>query len=176
MIQRCTDPNCKAYRYYGARGITVHPKWRYNFVAFLEHVGPRPSKLHQIDRINSDMGYEPGNVRWSTRTQQSNNRSNTVWIEHAGERLPLAEWARRLGAQVQTLWARLAAGWAHSKIVTVPVESTPVRKQLTYRGRTKSVSEWAKISGLSADTIAMRIKRGWSTKDALETPLLRRRR
>ena len=25
--QRCMNPNCKAYKYYGARGITIHKEW-----------------------------------------------------------------------------------------------------------------------------------------------------
>lgn len=36
---------------------------------------------------------------------------NAVWIEFNGEKLPLAEWAERLGIKRKTLTTRLKAGW-----------------------------------------------------------------
>lgn len=74
ILQRCADPNCKAWKYYGGRGIKVSRLWRHDFAAFLAHVGKRPSRKHSIDRINNDRGYFPGNVRWATAVQQANNR------------------------------------------------------------------------------------------------------
>jgi hypothetical protein len=68
---RCTNPKHKAYPYYGGRGI----EFRFaNIEEFLHEVGPRPSPLHSIDRINNDGHYEPGNVRWATKKEQTHNR------------------------------------------------------------------------------------------------------
>lgn len=74
MRKRCNDPNNKAYRNYGARGIKVCAEWQDDFEAFLAHVGPKPSPDLSIDRIDNDKGYEPGNVRWADRSTQSRNR------------------------------------------------------------------------------------------------------
>lgn len=74
MRKRCSNPNDKAYRNYGARGIRVCPEWEANFEAFFAHVGPKPSPELSIDRIDNDRGYEPGNVRWADRSTQSRNR------------------------------------------------------------------------------------------------------
>jgi hypothetical protein len=71
--QRCRNPKTKAYKYYGARGIEVRFA---NFKEFYQHVGPRPSPKHSLDRIDSDGHYEPGNVRWATMEEQVNNRRN----------------------------------------------------------------------------------------------------
>lgn len=74
MISRCTNSNHPDYNNYGGRGISVCDRWRYSFANFYEDVGDRPSPELSIDRINNDGNYEPGNVKWSTRKEQSNNQ------------------------------------------------------------------------------------------------------
>jgi len=73
MVQRATNPKAtKAHNYVG-RGIDVHPTWKHSFIAFIEHIGPRPSTSHSIDRIDNSKGYYPGNVRWATAVEQAKN-------------------------------------------------------------------------------------------------------
>ncbi|HXI41511.1 MAG TPA: hypothetical protein VNH83_16125, partial [Bryobacteraceae bacterium] len=79
MIKRCENQNNRAYVDYGGRGITVCPEWRSSFQAFYEHIGPRPAPDLSVDRIDNDRGYEPGNVRWATRTEQANNKRKRRW-------------------------------------------------------------------------------------------------
>jgi hypothetical protein len=74
MIQRCTNPKNIAYRWYGARGITVCKRWR-TFSNFLIDMGVRPAGK-TIDRIKNEIGYRPGNCRWSTRAVQDSNKHN----------------------------------------------------------------------------------------------------
>lgn len=77
---RCFYPANPAYARYGGRGITMCDAWRDSFESFLRDIGPRPSPEHSLDRYpNNDGHYEPGNVRWATRTEQSNNKQSTVW-------------------------------------------------------------------------------------------------
>jgi len=73
MIQRCTNPKHPSWANYGGRGITVCERWL-KFENFLAGVGKRPREGLSIDRKNNDGHYEPGNVRWATRTEQNNNR------------------------------------------------------------------------------------------------------
>lgn len=76
IIQRCTNPKHTAFANYGGRGITVCPEWR-TFAPFeawiLAHLGPRPDGM-TLDRIDNDGHYEPGNMRWATRSQQQRNK------------------------------------------------------------------------------------------------------
>lgn len=74
---RC-KPGNKNHLDYFDRGITVSPEWDCagGFVAFLAHIGLRPSNEHSLDRIDNDRGYWPGNVRWATKTEQM---QNTRW-------------------------------------------------------------------------------------------------
>ena len=70
--QRCTNPNHDSWKYYGGRGI----EFRFtSFKQFLWDIGgPTPSPDHTLDRIDNDGHYEPGNVRWATRSVQAGNK------------------------------------------------------------------------------------------------------
>lgn len=72
MLQRCNNPNSKAYEKYGAKGVTVCDRWEESFANFLEDMGEAPDKL-TIDRKNHQEGYYKENCRWATYTQQNRN-------------------------------------------------------------------------------------------------------
>lgn len=78
MVHRTRNPNNKDYRNYGARGITVCQEWATDVVAFIEWVtenlGDKPTPTHSIDRVDNNLGYVPGNLRWATPTEQTHNR------------------------------------------------------------------------------------------------------
>ena len=80
-IHRCHNPDHKAYPNYGGRGISVADEWRNlktGFDRFLDHIGPKPTPDLTLDRIDNDLGYLPGNVRWADRKTQQNNRRRTL--------------------------------------------------------------------------------------------------
>lgn len=78
MVARCSNPKGWSFAEYGAKGVTVCERWR-RFEAFLEDMGERP-KGTSIDRIDGSKGYEPGNCRWATRSQQNLNRRKYVIV------------------------------------------------------------------------------------------------
>lgn len=73
MIDRCHNPRCPAYKWYGARGVSVCDEWRGSFDAYMAYVGDRPTPKHSLDRIDVNGNYEPGNVRWATWSEQRMN-------------------------------------------------------------------------------------------------------
>lgn len=109
MKQRCTNPANRAFRDYGGRGIRVCSRWTASFAHFLEDVGPRPKGM-QLERMNNEKGYEPGNVRWATRIEQARNKRNTILVSSDGLTLSLKEWSTRTGIRYGTLWSRLKHG------------------------------------------------------------------
>lgn len=72
---RClrAKPGTRSYVDYRGRGILLCDEWAASFDAFAAYVGPRPSRVYSLDRIDNNRGYEPGNVRWATRTEQAQN-------------------------------------------------------------------------------------------------------
>jgi hypothetical protein len=89
---RCYNPKKHNYQNYGGRGIRMCDRWLNSFSNFIEDMGMRPSKSHSIDRINVDGNYEPSNCKWSTNTEQANNRRTSKFIEFQGVRLTCGQW------------------------------------------------------------------------------------
>ena len=76
MVQRCYYKKHKFYNRYGGRGISMSERWRKSFLSFFDDMGERPSKKHELDRINNDGNYEASNCRWTDHT--TNIRNSTV--------------------------------------------------------------------------------------------------
>lgn len=93
---RCRNSNHVAFARYGGRGIDMCDDWFNSLKSFSEAVGPRPSAAHTIDRIDPNMGYVPGNVRWATKLEQSRNRRDNIVWSWGGETLTLPEWCEVL--------------------------------------------------------------------------------
>lgn len=94
--QRCENPKNPQYPGYGGRGLAFGFP---SFAEFIEHIGPRPSKEHSLDRIDNGLGYLPGNIRWTTSVVQISNRRKFGALEGFSDAALFAE-IRRRGRQV----------------------------------------------------------------------------
>jgi len=101
---RTSHTNRKDSANYALRGIGMDAEWRASYEKFLAAVGRRPSPQHSLGRIDNDLGYVPGNVRWETLEEQANNKRTSRFIEAAGVRLTVAQWAKRLGVNDKSLY------------------------------------------------------------------------
>lgn len=97
MIERCTRDLPRHAAYFG-RGIKVCERWM-TFENFYSDMGPRPSPLHSIDRINNDGNYEPENCRWELSKAQNRNRRRTRYVLVDGKKMPLMALAEQIGAK-----------------------------------------------------------------------------
>lgn len=129
MKRRCNNPKRSDYRWYGGRGITVCAEWEHSFENFLSALGPCPAGL-TLDRIESSIGYQPGNCRWATPQQQANNRRTNRLLTLGNETHTMAEWSRRTGLTMPTIQLRVGRrGWSVERALTTP----PLKAKNTLR-------------------------------------------
>ncbi len=117
----------------------------------------------------------PETEKRQRKTRKPNKRSR--YLEHAGERLTISQWAARKGINCITLFARINAGWSAERAIETPVQTRcrPVKRVVKYRGKSLSVKEWAEQRGMRSDTLEFRLRSGWSVKRALTTPVRAKR-
>jgi hypothetical protein len=112
---RCTKSSHRSFSEYGGRGIQFRFE---SFSEFIGELGKKPTPLHSIDRIDNDGNYEPGNVRWATSVEQSNNKRSTRKVVIDGNAVPRMELVESvvepndLRAKRRVVW-RLNKGWCH---------------------------------------------------------------
>ena len=110
MKARCYYEKDKRYPRYGGRGIRVCDRWYESFANFLVDMGPKPSPLHSIERLDGDKNYEPENCIWATPSKQANNRSNNTRIEINGRTQNLTQWAKETGVNRTVILRRMKRG------------------------------------------------------------------
>lgn len=115
MIQRCTDENGKDFGNYGGRGIKVCDAW-HDYGSFLANMGLKPSPRHTIERIDNNGNYEPGNCRWATKLEQSNNRRGNIQICWDDNVASLSVAAKHFGLPYRIVYDRIKRlGWTVSR-------------------------------------------------------------
>lgn len=65
------------YEHYGARGIRVYAAWvadRRAFLAYLVTLDGWDAPALELDRVDVNKGYEPGNLRFVTRAVNASNK------------------------------------------------------------------------------------------------------
>lgn len=79
---RCNNQLRADYHRYGGRGISLSAEFSNDFPTFLKYVSELPGFNRRdlddltLDRIDNDIGYQRGNLRWATRAEQAANRGS----------------------------------------------------------------------------------------------------
>lgn len=120
MKNRCNNPRCKAYPYYGGRGIKVCDDWNNRFESFLRDMREPSDNSLSIDRIDPDGNYEPSNCRWATEYTQQHNKRNTIRITIDGKEDTVDKWALVSPVLSGTIRARLKKGASGYDAVFAP--------------------------------------------------------
>ena len=138
MMARCTRPSHNRYANYGARGITVCPRWR-RFSGFYEDMGPTYRDDLTIERIDTNGPYSPENCRWATQKEQQRNRTNNLHVRGPWGDMTLGELSERTGISYWTLKSRRDRGWPDEKLALRPKKKSTAEggKRLHERARRK---------------------------------------
>ena len=121
--ERCYNPHCNNYKYYGGKGITICSEWlgEQGLQSFIEWALNNGYEEHlTIDRIDSSKPYSPDNCQWITQAENA-SRAHTKQgiISHAmtnTQKIKLAlayknmsesELARQLGTSPQAFNQRM---------------------------------------------------------------------
>lgn len=153
--RRCRSKSDKRYSDYGGRGIDVCNEWYDSFESFLDCMGVRPSKGHQIDRIDNDGNYEPKNCRWVTRKENSRNKRNNRFIEIDGVTKCVSEWAEISGVKADTALMRLSRGWPNKDAI---FGNRHRKRYTTPDGEFKTLKEVQDFYGMSSSGSHNRFK------------------
>lgn len=121
LRERCRSPKNRNYFRYGGRGIKVCEEWNTDFKCFVDWSlanGWKPGL--QIDRINNDGNYEPGNCRFVDRIVNVNNTRKNRRVLAFGETRTVTMWSRdpRCVVARDTLIKRLNIGWPAEMAIT----------------------------------------------------------
>lgn len=166
--ERCFNPKGMNAVWY--KGVTMHPDWVNDPVAFISHIGPQPTPNHSVDRWPNRSGnYEPGNVRWATWFQQNWNKDDLHWVDYHGERLCIGELAHRASLPYFALYFRLTRlGWDIERAVSEPALK---HEKIEYNGKECSLRALCREFGaVGFNTFRYRLQTGYSLEDALKTP------
>lgn len=94
MLSRCHNPDSLGYRDYGGRGIAVCDEWRYDRSRYFKWVSEQPGHEDlslQLDRIDNNRGYSPGNCRLISAAGNMRNRRCTHHVEFRGEAMCITD-------------------------------------------------------------------------------------
>lgn len=110
---------------YVNRNIKIHAIWqrskgRENFIRWALANG-FDQKL-DLERINNNLGYSPGNCRWATRSENIRNTSKSVFVRYKGNKINMKTLSEHPDCVVSypCLKGRIKAGWKVKEAVTIP--------------------------------------------------------
>lgn len=195
MMRRCYNTKDRRYADYGGRGVKVCERW-HDVSVFVLELPEGYFEGAEIDRINNDGDYEPGNVKWSTPKQNSRNRRSNKPLTLNGVTLSQREWAEKLGVDDRLISSRINnLGWSVERALTEPVASLDevvhaasaarwaghetkgrpapktARRRLSveFNGRQYTMEELSSMSGITTKDIRRRIfELGWPVDRAIK--------
>ena len=134
MTRRCYERSHSDYHNYGGRGIRVCSAWLgkdgcNNFIQWGIRNGWAAGKY--LDRIRVNGNYSPGNCRFVTPKQSTDNRRSSIFVKYRNKRMTFLDAWRISPQAVHYNSARhryLKMGWTIAKALESPPLHTRIKK------------------------------------------------
>ncbi len=121
MIARCYSASVPNYKNYGRRGVCVCARW-HNFEYFKKWaLKSGYANNLTIERKNVNGNYTPQNCIWVTKTEQSYNRRNTIYISYQGQLKSIGEWSKIYNMGSSLIYGRLKRGMNSYQVFNKPM-------------------------------------------------------
>lgn len=117
---RCERPSNKRYLGYGGRGIRCEFDSAESFVRFATTIPGWDNASLEIDRIDNDGHYEPGNIRFVDRRGNASNTRVNASIEYLGRTYTAAHFHRKFAPRylhVSTVMRQAREGKTAEQII-----------------------------------------------------------
>lgn len=98
MVSRCHSESSSNFYKYGKRGIRVYEPWlkdRKSFFLYIQTLPGWDKPGLEMDRIDNERGYAPGNIRFTTGKENSRNRKTNRILEIHGESICLFDFWKK---------------------------------------------------------------------------------
>lgn len=163
MRARCRLKTHFAYAYYGGKGVKVCEEWL-DFQSFYKWATANGyNDTLTIERMDTDADYCPENCKWIPMSEQSKNKSSTIWVTYCGKRMSLAEATEAAGLPYKPVLQRIKKlGWTADRALSEPIYNS-----------SKSLRAKCIERDVGYSTIHNRVHNlGWDEERALNTPVV----
>lgn len=172
MNRRCYTKTRKDFEYYGGRGITVCSEWnRYNKKGFVNFLCDMESTFKvglELERLDTNRGYDPSNCIWSDRKTQVNNTRVNHLIQGYGLSLSIEEWNHLLNLEKGLLWDRVVyLGWDSDMESLLSVQFKDRAWRFEYEGKIYNASELWELLGYSYGKRCYLVNKAGNSEEAL---------
>lgn len=126
ILDRCNNPKCKEYKWYGAKGVKCEFNNYQEFKDFALTHGYSDDLT--VERIDANGNYSAENIEFIPLQMQAWNTTRNVFINYKGLNLCASQWSDILGINKNTLTKRKRSGWTDKQIVETNThgEKTPI--------------------------------------------------
>lgn len=136
---RTTNPNVVNFERYGNLGM--EDLWKTDFESFFKEIGemPKDGQRWSVGRIDNDIGYFPGNIRWETDDIQSRNHSKQ---DNNTSGKTGVKWQKRKGVVVAAVAScEMLSGKRKSKSFAISVHGSSLAFELACKARDEMIND-----------------------------------
>ena len=135
MRSRCNNPKNKAYKWYGAIGVSVCKEWD-DYSIFRDWALSNGYKEGlQLDKDIKGNGklYSPETCCWVTSKENNNHRKSNVVITYNGKTMNLKQWADLYKLNRKVMSLRLRQGMSIDEVLKMPLGKRGIyKKRVSY--------------------------------------------